>query len=158
SEPPQISPISAGPGFTPADETPQGAEPQEAFPPPSSRGRASRNEPDPFAGEGGADSSPAGAASGQQPAARSRSLLVASPQFPLQYEVDDAGPDGPNTVELWVTSNGGRTWNRQGEDPDRRSPFPVNLGGEGTFGLCLVARSASGLGDQPPAQGDPPQI
>ena len=33
----------------------------------------------------------------------------------------------------------------------------MDLGGEGTFGLSLVARSASGLGDQPPAPGDPPQ-
>ena len=40
---------------------------------------------------------------------------------------------------------------------DRVSPIEVDLGGEGTFGLCLVARSASGLGDQPPAPGDPPQ-
>ena len=41
--------------------------------------------------------------------------------------------------------------------PDRVSPIEVDLGGEGTYGLCLVARSASGLGDQPPAPGDPPQ-
>ena len=40
---------------------------------------------------------------------------------------------------------------------DRVSPIDVDLGGEGTYGLCLVARSASGLGDQPPAPGDPPQ-
>ncbi len=37
------------------------------------------------------------------------------------------------------------------------SPIEVDLGGEGTYGLCLVARSASGLGDLPPAPGDPPQ-
>jgi hypothetical protein len=83
---------------------------------------------------------------------------VASPRFPLQYAVDDAGPGGPATVELWVTQDGGRTWFRRGEDPDKTSPFPVDLGGEGTFGLRLVARSASGLGDQPPAPGDPPHI
>ena len=58
---------------------------------------------------------------------------------------------------MWITQDGGRTWIRRGEDADRMSPFDVDLGGEGTFGLCLVARSASGLGDQPPAPGDPPQ-
>jgi hypothetical protein len=84
-------------------------------------------------------------------------MLVHSPRFKLQYAIDDAGPNGPAVVELWLTQDGGRTWIRRGEDPDRVSPFDVDLGGEGTFGLSLVARSASGLGDQPPAPGDPPQ-
>lgn len=84
-------------------------------------------------------------------------LLVASPRFKLQYAVDDAGPNGPASVELWITQDGGRTWIRRGDDPDRASPIDVDLGGEGTFGVSLVARSASGMGDQPPAPGDPPQ-
>jgi hypothetical protein len=84
-------------------------------------------------------------------------LLVSSPKFKLQYAVDDAGPGGPASVELWITRDGGRTWIRRGDDPDKVSPIEVDLGGEGTFGICLVARSASGLGDQPPAPGDPPQ-
>ncbi len=84
-------------------------------------------------------------------------LLVANPKFKLQYAVEDAGPAGPATVELWITHDGGRTWIRRGGDEDRVSPIEVDLGSEGTFGLCLVARSASGLGDQPPAPGDAPQ-
>ena len=84
-------------------------------------------------------------------------MVVPSPRFKLQYAIEDAGPSGPATVELWITQDGGRTWVRRGEDPDRVSPFDVDLGGEGTFGLSLVARSSSGLGDQPPAPGDPPQ-
>jgi hypothetical protein len=96
-------------------------------------------------------------APGGATAAGNRSMLVASPRFKLQYAIEDAGPDGPAIVELWITQDGGRNWIRRGEDPDRVSPFEVDLGGEGTFGLSLVARSASGLGDQPPAPGDPPQ-
>jgi hypothetical protein len=84
-------------------------------------------------------------------------MLVSSPRFKVQYAVEDAGPNGPATVELWMTQDGGRTWIRSGEDPDKMSPYEVDLGGEGTFGMSLVARSASGLGDQPPAPGDPPQ-
>jgi hypothetical protein len=87
----------------------------------------------------------------------SSTLLVDSPRFKLQYAVDDAGPNGPAMVELWITQDGGRTWIRRGDDPDRTSPIDVDLGGEGTYGICLVARSAAGLGDQPPAPGDPPQ-
>ena len=90
-------------------------------------------------------------------AAGNRSMLVPGPRFKLQYAIDDAGPDGPAVVELWMTQDGGRNWIRRAEDTDRVSPFEVDLGGEGTFGLSLVARSASGLGDQPPAPGDPPQ-
>jgi hypothetical protein len=128
-------------------------------------GRVEGGGPEPadlFASAGGAEG-------GTSPAERSRSdrqpnprsagetLLVASPKFKLQYAVEDAGPNGPATVELWLTQDGGRTWIRRGGDADRVSPIEVDLGGEGTFGLCLVARSASGLGDQPPAPGDPPQ-
>lgn len=37
-------------------------------------------------------------------------LLVPSPRFKLQYAIDDPGPNGPATVELWITQDGGRTW------------------------------------------------
>ncbi len=103
---------------------------------------------------------PAATSTAAEPVARDgqgQTLLVPSPRFKLHYAVDDAGPDGPATVELWITQDGGRTWIRRGDDPDRTSPIDVDLGGEGTYGLCLVARSASGLGDLPPAPGDPPQ-
>ncbi len=76
----------------------------------------------------------------------------------MQYAVEDAGPNGPATVELWATQDGGQHWSRLGEDPDRASPFDVDLPGEGTFGLSLVARGSSGLGDRPPAPGEPPQM
>ena len=84
-------------------------------------------------------------------------ITVSNPRFALKYEVDDAGPNGPAAVELFVTTDGGRTWYSRGEDPDRNSPFPVDLGGEGTFGLKLVARSAANQGDQPPNPGEPPR-
>jgi len=114
---------------------------------------------------GGIETQPGGASAranpppSAQPSGREggNTLLVSNPKFKLQYAVDDAGPNGPATVELWITQDGGRTWIRRGDDPDRVSPIDVDLGGEGTYGLCLVARSASGLGDQPPAPGDPPQ-
>ena len=123
--------------------------------------------PNPFpTGEpGGASGGPgtaggfpaAGVSPGGSNPGGSRTMLVSSPRFKVQYAVEDAGPNGPAVVELWLTRDAGRTWIRVGEDPDKTSPFEVDLGGEGTFGISLVARSASGLGDQPPAPGDPPQ-
>jgi hypothetical protein len=115
---------------------------------------------DPFNGGNGAPQ-----AAPTQPAPRSGvqsapggALLVGSARFPLAYGVEDAGPGGPSLVELWVTRDGGRSWSRLPEDPDRVSPYIVDLGGEGTFGLWLVVQGANGLGDPPPAPGDRPQM
>jgi hypothetical protein len=83
-------------------------------------------------------------------------MLIASPKFGLRYEVEDAGPNGPAAVELYITTDGGRNWFKRGEDPDRTSPFPVDLGGEGTFGLKLVCKSSANQGDQPPTSGEVP--
>jgi hypothetical protein len=111
---------------------------------------------------GGASANPGLTTTAPGPAPRGggagpATLLVDNPRFKLQYAVEDAGPNGPAIVELWITQDGGRTWIRRSDDPDRLSPIEVDLGGEGTYGICLVARSAAGLGDQPPAPGDPPQ-
>lgn len=94
----------------------------------------------------------------EAPMGDSARLLVGSPRFPLKYAVDDAGPGGPATVELWVTRDNGRAWSYLGQDPDRASPILVELPGDGVYGMKLVARSASGLGDQPPRPGEPPEI
>lgn len=186
SSAPAISQISSGPRFPmrdeparPSRETPNAP---GSFPFASSEGTTSGgapaptlppmfgNEGDPFADVAAADPSgaspsaptpanlPAGGAAPEATNTPPQTLLVASPKFPLQYAVDEAGPNGPATVELWVTQNGGRTWSRRGEDPDRVSPIDVDLGGEGTFGIRLVARAASGLGDTPPANGDAPHL
>ncbi|AGA30470.1 hypothetical protein [Singulisphaera acidiphila] len=86
-------------------------------------------------------------------------IKVPGPRFLLDYAVDRAGPDGrPAVVEVWVTGDGGKTWTRQGKDPDRVSPVLVDLNAEGTFGLSLIARDADGLGDKPPAPGDLPKM
>jgi hypothetical protein len=86
-------------------------------------------------------------------------LKVPGPQFLLDYAVDRAGPNGrPTTVELWVTTDEGKTWHKRGDDPDRVSPILVNLDGTGTYGISLIARDANGLGDKPPAPGDHPKL
>ncbi len=110
---------------------------------------------DPFsANEPPRRGSPSPAAAAPEPA--NPPILVRNPTFGLQYAVDDAGPNGPAAVELYVTTDGGQTWFKRGEDPDKASPFPVDLGGEGTFGLKLVAKSAANQGDRPPVNGEPP--
>ena len=180
---PPISQISSGPSLPSRDHAPvASAEPgNDPFPFPAGDvvpGVANRpqraattnvNEPDHFDGNSSqpqvasepAPAAPAAPTAPTNPAENSapgQPLLVSSPRFPLQYAVEDAGPNGPAGVDLWITQDGGRTWFHRGEDADRLSPFPVDLGGEGTFGLRLVARSASGLGDPAPAPGDRPDV
>ena len=177
SAPPPITSISSGPTFPELAEMPRAAEPFS----PSTGMAASRSQGppsgfrDPFESASTSTSTstsipapnPAGSWPSQDstpsspPTDPGQPLLVGSPRFALQYAVEDAGPNGPARVELWVTRDGGRNWSPLPEDPDRVSPYPVDLsrlGGDGTYGLSLVARSASGLGDRPPAPGDPPQI
>ena len=87
-----------------------------------------------------------------------RTLLAPKPQFPLKYEVENAGPGGVARVQLWVTQDGGQTWFPQPEDTDKQSPYPVDLKGDGTFGLWLVVQGVSGLGDLPPTPGTRPNL
>jgi hypothetical protein len=117
-----------------------------------------RAEEDPFAEPAPArdQSEPPDRASEPPPSAPT--LLVGSPQCALKYAVEDSGGSGPALVELWVTRDGGRTWSRQPPDEDRTSPYQLDLGGEGTYGLWLVVQGASGLGDAPPGPGDRPQM
>jgi hypothetical protein len=150
---PPPAPVNPPTSITPAPES----NPPEPAP--------SRNPGDPFRGGGivtgaetaaGQTAGPASDAAADD--AQCKTMLLDRPQFPLQYAVDDAGPSGPASVELWVTRNNGRTWAKKADDPDRVSPFPVDLGGEGTFGLRVVARSATGQGDAAPVPGDPPHL
>jgi hypothetical protein len=159
SAPPPITPVSSGPTFSGSDEPPRNVGPDPFA---TASGSTQPSNPDDAADPFEAASAPAqGAAGRPAPPGGGKTLLVGSPRFSLQYAVDDAGPNGPALVELWVTRDGGRTWSRQAEDTDRSSPYLVDLsslGGDGTYGVSLVARSASGLGDQPPAPGDAPQM
>lgn len=174
---PPVAPVSSRPMFPPQEEdprTPAAAPAQDQFPfPPQDVLTASPSETGTATGPGPGPAPPpgdeadvfgrsgAGPAEAPEPAregANGQAVLVPGPRFPLKYKVEGAGPGGPATVELWVTQDGGRSWFRKGEDPDKVSPFPVDLGGEGTFGLRTVARAASGLGDPSPAPGDPPDL
>ncbi len=99
-----------------------------------------------------------GSAGIREQAPRRQIPILNSPKFPMNFVVDDAGPNGPASVELWVTRDGGRNWSRWAEDDDRVSPMMVDLGGEGIFGLSIVARSIAGQGDEIPRAGTAPQI
>lgn len=84
--------------------------------------------------------------------------LVNTSAFDIAYELEDVGPSGVGAVELFVTEDGGQQWFRYGTDADLRSPFQVDVQGEGTFGFAVRVRNGLGFADTPPQPGEPPTI
>jgi hypothetical protein len=87
-----------------------------------------------------------------------RPRLVNSRKFELDYDVESVGPSGVAKVELWATSDGGKTWKSYGADPDSTSPYVVQVEGEGTFGFRMVIEATTGLRSPQPQPGDLPEI
>ncbi|MBA2116990.1 hypothetical protein HOV93_41840 [Planctomycetes bacterium FF15] len=74
--------------------------------------------------------------------------------FALNYGVDTVGPSGIGQIELWVTRDAGETWEPGGTDPDRQSPFDVEVQSEGTYGFRIVVEGGNGLTGRRPQPGD----
>lgn len=87
-----------------------------------------------------------------------RPQLTSSKSFSLDYDLESVGPAGVRAVELWVTVDGGQSWEKWGEDEDRRSPFEIQVESERTFGFRMVIVSNNGLATRSPEPGDPADI
>jgi hypothetical protein len=74
----------------------------------------------------------------------------------LDYRIDQVGPSGVSKVEVWMTADEGRTWQRLCEDPDRRSPVEFDLPREGLFGVSVVVTNGNSVSDGPPQAGSVP--
>lgn len=83
---------------------------------------------------------------------------VNSRKFHVDYRIDDIGPSGVSSVELYVTQNNGEKWYRYGIDEDRRSPFEVEVPGDGVYGFSMRVVSGAGLVETPPQSGTRPDI
>ncbi len=79
-------------------------------------------------------------------------------KFQIGYKLQDVGPSGVASVELYITQDNGVTWYRYGVDDDNQSPFQVEVPREGTYGFTLGVRSGAGLASDPPQNGDPAAI
>jgi hypothetical protein len=82
--------------------------------------------------------------------------LLGCTRATVEYRLDQVGPSGVSKVEIYITSDRGRTWRRLCEDPDRRSPAQIDLPGDGLFGIRLAVTNGNGFGGTPPAPGDAP--
>jgi hypothetical protein len=87
------------------------------------------------------------------PAARQ---FLNSTHAALAYQIDQVGPSGVGRVEIWMTRDEGKTWQRLCEDQKHQSPVECDLPGEGLFGITVVVANGNGLGDPPPSSGDAP--
>jgi len=82
--------------------------------------------------------------------------LVNTLRFQVKYALQSVTPEDVASVELYLTSDDGATWQLYGTDDDRRSPFPVEVPEPGEYGLQLVVRDKAGQGVPAPRDGTPP--
>jgi len=97
-------------------------------------------------------SEPVDPPSGQRP------RLTNSRRFSLDYDVQSVGPEGLAAVELWGTTDSGRTWIKWGADPDKTSPFDVEVNHEASYGFRIVIVGKNGLATGSPQPGDAADI
>jgi len=81
-------------------------------------------------------------------------LFSSSKTFSLDYSIENE-PESPiSSVELWGTTDEGQTWQIWGQDPDRASPFDIQVEAEGLFGFRMIIVGANGLASNRPRNGD----
>lgn len=95
---------------------------------------------------------------GQAPRRDESIRVLNQRQFQIGYRIEEVGPSGISSVELFITQDNGATWYRYGEDADKRSPFVVSVPREGSYGFTLLVRSGVGLAVDPPQPGERPNI
>ncbi len=74
--------------------------------------------------------------------------------FSLDYSVESLKGSQVAEIELWGTEDGGRTWVQWGKDPDRESPFDIQVADDGLFGFRMVVVGNNGLVSNRPKNGD----
>ncbi len=84
--------------------------------------------------------------------------MVNARTFDIEYDLQSIGPWGISKVELWGTTNGGRTWQSFGVDADIRSPIRVTVPEAGVYGFRILVDGANGAGAVPPQSGDSPEL
>jgi tetratricopeptide (TPR) repeat protein len=85
--------------------------------------------------------------------------LVRHRRFSIEYTIREGYGEGPalQKVELYVTTDLGRTWKNYGTDPDRKSPFVIEVPSDGAYGFALVSTDRAGNREIPPSAGTYPE-
>jgi hypothetical protein len=83
-----------------------------------------------------------------------RPRMTRSKRFQLDYEVDAVAANGVRDVELWGTSDDGRSWTIWQNDADRQSPLDIEVQNDGVYGFRIVIVGNNGLAGTAPRNGD----
>ncbi len=81
-----------------------------------------------------------------------------SVRFSLAYELEAVGNQGVDAIELYGSTDGGKTWALWGQDPDQISPFDIETKEQGVFGFRIVVVGRNGLASPRPLNGEMPDI
>ena len=164
-----------GPAANSSVAPPPPGDPFSAFPAPSTRPIAPAHAPTQFPGEAKpAHSFPSASNTSSNGQSRvntaewgsnrsrfnsnGRFRAVKSHRFEVNYRIDDVGPSGVSSVEMFVTQNNGQKWWKYGDDSDKQSPFVVEVPEDGLYGFAIRVRSGAGLADEPPQPGEEPTV
>jgi hypothetical protein len=84
--------------------------------------------------------------------------MVNARQVSIDYEVDNQGPSGVGKVELWMTPDDGKTWEKFTETTNVKPPLAIELRDDGVYGFRLVLQSKAGRQKPAPVSGDLPEM
>ena len=84
--------------------------------------------------------------------------VVNTTKFQISYKVEEVGPSGVGSVELFITDDEGRKWYKYGTDSDNASPFEVEVPRDGNYGFDIRVRSGQGVAADPPQPGQKPTV
>ncbi|HWY85230.1 MAG TPA: hypothetical protein VNX28_00820 [Gemmataceae bacterium] len=82
--------------------------------------------------------------------------FVNNPHVFLDYQIEQTGGSGVGRVEIWYTRDMSKSWQKLGEDANRKGQAAISLPGEGVYGVTVIASNGRGLGAEPPKPGDSP--
>ena len=98
---------------------------------------------------------PVQAESARLPAETARKV-IGQRKFNVSYTVDE-NLAGISSVELWYTTDNGRTWKLWGRDEDRTPPILFEAPEDGTYGFVTVATDNAGNREVTPTAGTVPE-
>jgi hypothetical protein len=108
---------------------------------------------------------PVGAWSGASPTVEvTRAQAINYPRFDLGFDLEQRGPSGISRVDLWVTRDEGKSWQKWSQHDGKGGAVRValdvreNAQLEGNYGFRLVPVSGAGLSEREPAPGDAPDL
>lgn len=101
---------------------------------------------------GSTRTTPSGLPPGERP------TMTNSLHFQFDYELDAVGPRGVEEVQLWGTTDYGKTWTNWSLDEDQESPIDVQVEREGTYGFRIVLVARNGLSTPAPNPSEPADV